>query len=147
MVTTSTQNSSTYTETTLAERQNASKIKGDALPGLDMDQFIKLMITEMQNQDPMDPMKNDEILQQISQIRSIDSTTKLTETLNSVLMGQNLTSANSMLGKNIQALSDTSTEVTGMVDRVTMENGEAKVHVGKNVVSLKNIRAIDLPNT
>ena len=78
----------------------------DALRDLDMDEFLKLMITELQNQDPLNPFENNEILQQISQIREIGATGKLTETLDAVLLGQNLTSATSMIGKTIEALSD-----------------------------------------
>ena len=52
----------------------------DALRGLGMDDFLKLMITQMQNQDPLDPMSNSEMLQQISQIRAIGATAELSET-------------------------------------------------------------------
>ena len=44
-----------------------------------LDDFLKLMIAELQNQDPLDPMENSEMLQQLSQMRSIGATDKLTE--------------------------------------------------------------------
>ncbi len=47
----------------------------------------------MQNQDPMNPMDNSQMLQQISQIREIGSTNQLTETLTSFATGQGLTMA------------------------------------------------------
>lgn len=120
-----------------------------ALSQVDMDQFLQLLITEMQNQDPLDPMDNSEMLQQISQIREISATNRLTETLESVLIGQNMATASSLVGKRIRALSDMAQEVEGTVDRVTLERDEnnesqriLRLHVGDQQVSLNNIRAI-----
>ena len=45
----------------------------DAFQEVDLDVFIKLLIAELQNQDPMNPLDNHEILQQVSQIREIES--------------------------------------------------------------------------
>ena len=64
-----------------------------SINGLNMDHFLKLMITELQNQDPLDPLSNAEILQQIGQIREIGATEQLSDTLEAVLLSQNVSSA------------------------------------------------------
>ncbi len=126
----------------------AAKVGSNDLRNVDMDQFLNLLLAEMQNQDPMNPMENSEMLQQISQIREIGATNKLSDTLDSVLTGQNLTTASGIIGKNINALSDHNVDVSGTVDRVTVESnpdGEGKilrVHVGEHQISLDNIRDI-----
>jgi flagellar basal-body rod modification protein FlgD len=120
----------------------AAQDRNDALRDLDMDQFLKLMITELQNQDPLNPLENAEILQQISQIREIGATGRLTETLESVLLGQNLTSATSMIGKTVKALSDDAKEVSGLVDRVTVTEGEPRLHIGDKAIRLKNVKEV-----
>jgi flagellar basal-body rod modification protein FlgD len=125
----------TQTNTTATDRN-------DALRDLDMDEFLQLMITELQNQDPLNPLENAEILQQISQIREIGATGQLTETLQSVLLGQNLTSATGMIGKWVQALSDEAKHVNGMVDKVTVANGEVRLHIGDSAVRLKNVKEV-----
>jgi flagellar basal-body rod modification protein FlgD len=121
---------------------NTPKGNNDALRDLDMDQFLQLMITELQNQDPLNPMENTEILQQISQIREIGATSRLTETLDAVLLGQNLTSATGMIGKTIEALADDASTVTGVVDRVTVTDGEPRLYVGDKPVRLKNVKQV-----
>jgi flagellar basal-body rod modification protein FlgD len=118
---------------------------GDAWSQVDLDGFVSLLITELQNQDPLEPMKNQEILQQISQIREIESNTRLTETLESVFLGQSLGTASNLLERTIVGLSDDSTTVTGRVDKVSIENGVAKLHVGEHTIPLKNVAEI-LPN-
>ncbi len=114
----------------------------DAFRNLDMDEFLKMMIVELQNQDPLNPMDNQQILQQISQIREIESNLRMTDTLDSVLVGQNLASAVALLGKLIVGLSDAGQKVTGVVERVSMAEGKVKLHVGESTVSLKNIEQI-----
>jgi flagellar basal-body rod modification protein FlgD len=119
-----------------------------SLNNVDMDEFLKLMITELQNQDPLDPMETSEMMSQLSQMREITATDKLTNTLDAVLMGQNLTTASSLIGKHITALSTDGSEVTGLVDRVSVEpssDGSRRVihlHVGDSAVDLANVREV-----
>ncbi|WP_081444748.1 flagellar hook assembly protein FlgD [Blastopirellula marina] len=89
--------------------------QGNSLQDLDMDQFLKLMIAELQNQDPMEPMKNSEMLEQIGQIRNITATEQLSTTLTNVLDGQNILSATTLIGGQVQALTDQGDVVFGVV--------------------------------
>ncbi len=115
---------------------------------LDVDQFLKLLISELQNQDPLDPMDNSEMVQQIGQIREIGATDQLTQTLNNLSSSQELVTASSLIGQSVQGLSDDATAVDGVVDRITVEtSGEnetrtVKVHVGEKTMDIKNIREI-----
>ncbi|MCC9605672.1 hypothetical protein LOC68_21770 [Blastopirellula sp. JC732] len=80
-----------------------------------MDQFLKLMLAELQNQDPLEPMKNSEMLEQIGQIRSITATEQLSTTLTNVLDGQNILSATTLIGGQVQALTNEGDVVFGVV--------------------------------
>jgi flagellar basal-body rod modification protein FlgD len=114
----------------------------NALEDLNTSQFLDLMIAELQNQDPMNPMDNAQMIEQIGQIRQIDASSRLTTTLDAVLMGQNLSSASSMIGKTITGLDSDAKKVTGKVDRVTVTDGVPALHVGAKTVSLKNVGEI-----
>lgn len=120
----------------------AKKDSDDALRGLEISQFLDLMLAELQNQDPLNPMENTEILQQVSQIREIESTNKLSKTLDAVLLGQSLSSASSLIGKEVRALADDKQFVTGRIDRVTVTDGVPKVHIGSQSFGLENIAEI-----
>jgi flagellar basal-body rod modification protein FlgD len=109
---------------------------------LDVDQFLKLIIAELQNQDPLNPMDNAQMIQQFGEIRAIASTDKLSTTLDGVQLGQALASASNLMGRTINGLSDSNAQVDGVVDRVTVVNGVPKLHVGTHTVDLKNVRAI-----
>lgn len=101
----------------------------DAINDIDLSTFLKLMITELQNQDPLNPLDNKDMLAQISQIREVGATDKLTETLNSVLLGQSIASATNLIGAEIDALSDDNDKVTGIVKQVAIENGDPRLIV------------------
>ena len=60
-----------------------------------------------------------------------------------------MTTASGLIGRRIQALSDTAEEVDGIVDRVTVDIDERdpnvrqlRVHVGDQTVHLNNIREV-----
>ncbi len=114
----------------------------DILGNVNVDDFLNLMITELQNQDPLNPMDNAQILNQLGQLQSINASTKLTTTLDSVLLGQNLSSASGLLGKTIVGLDDAGKNVTGAVESVYIEKGAAKAVVGNSIVALSNISQI-----
>jgi flagellar basal-body rod modification protein FlgD len=123
-----------------------SNQRGDRMNDLDTDAFLKLMIAEMQNQDPLDPMDNTKMLEQISQIRSISSNDKLANTLDSVLLGQNISSANSLIGKEVQALSTENKNITGVVTRATIVNGEPFLTIGDvGFAKLSNVWGVNEP--
>ena len=124
------------------ELQKPSKDPSNILRDVEIEDFLKLMITELQNQDPLNPMDNDKILQQIGQMQSIQSSLDLRETLGSVLLGQNLSSAASMIGKVVQGLDDENNEVVGLVDRVSVEDGTPRLLSGENSIKLENVREI-----
>ena len=87
------------------------------------------MIKELQNQDPLNPMDNKDMLAQLSQIRQVGATDKLTQTLDSVLLGQNISSATNLIGAKSSALSDDNEKIDGIVDRISIDNGSPKLHV------------------
>jgi len=116
----------------------------DAMQDVSMDEFLKMMIAELQNQDPLEPMDNAQILEQIGQIREITSNDKLTTTLEAAFLGQNLATANSLMGQWLVAMSEGDSEVlaAGQVTQVSIENGIPKLHVGNKTLDLEDISQI-----
>lgn len=116
----------------------------NTLNDLDIDVFLKLLIHEMQNQDPLNPMDNTQMLNQINQIREIASTDKLTTTLDSVLLGQNITSSTNLIGKDVKAISDDNQKVSGTVTRVTIEDGKPKLQLDLQMKAEPSIEKGDI---
>jgi flagellar basal-body rod modification protein FlgD len=121
----------------------------NSLEDLDINQFLQLMISELTNQDPLNPMDNTQLVQQLGHIREIAATNQLTGTLTEMQVGQSLTTASSLLGKHVNALTAEGDSVSGVVDRVSVEVDAAnndqrsyRVHVGTQSFNLSNVREV-----
>ncbi|MGW8257330.1 MAG: flagellar hook capping FlgD N-terminal domain-containing protein [Thermoguttaceae bacterium] len=119
----------------------------DAFEKVDLNDFIKLLVAELQNQDPLNPMDNSELLQQVSQIKAIESNQRLSDTLSYMQLQQNVATGGSLLQKTVSGLSDDGKRITGVVESVTIDNDGMKVNLGNQTISLKNITSIEPTNT
>src|SRR5215212_2413336 len=86
----------------------ASSASAHQLPGkglqLKSEDFIKMMITQLQNQDPTEPVKNEELLAQMSQIGQLESSTQLQTSLKSMVLQNNVGAAGNLIGKMVNGL-------------------------------------------
>jgi flagellar basal-body rod modification protein FlgD len=117
---------------TTAGTANQTISTTNKLNDVDTDDFLKLMIAELQNQDPLNPLENDQLIAQIGQIRSVAATDKLSATLDTVLLGQNIASATNLIGAEVDGISDDQQKVTGVVERVSVTEGQPKLHLDLN---------------
>jgi flagellar hook assembly protein FlgD len=117
------------TSTGATSGTDASTSPNASLNSLDVDSFLKIMIAELQHQDPLNPMDSSQMLSQIGEMRQITASDKLTSTLNSVLLGQNIASSTNLIGANINGISDDQQKVSGLVSSVSIDNGTPKLHL------------------
>jgi flagellar basal-body rod modification protein FlgD len=85
---------------------------------LKAEDFIKMMITQLQNQDPTAPAKNEELLAQMSQIGQLQSTTTLTDSIKTMVLQNQIGASSNLIGKNIEGLDDQDKPVKGIVNSV-----------------------------
>lgn len=72
--------------------------------GSDFNLFLKLLTVQMQNQDPLDPMKTDEYTQQLAQYSQIEQTVQQSGTLKDILSQlstQNMAQASGLIGRDV----------------------------------------------
>ncbi|MDR1960600.1 MAG: hypothetical protein LBQ54_16435 [Planctomycetaceae bacterium] len=115
----------------------------DRFQDLGTESFLKLMVAELQNQDPMNPTDNAQMLQQINQIREISSNDKLSTSLDAVLLGQNMATAAGLLGQTVTGVDTLGEKVTGTVDHIVFENGTPKLYVGTSILEVGNVTQIN----
>jgi len=133
---------------TTSRTGSTTQTQGNGFDEISSGQFLELLVNELQNQDPLNPMDNGQMVQQISQIRNIGATDQLTQSLSTLRESQDLVTASSMIGKKVQGLADDASAIDGKVDRVSVlvdnENNtrKVKVHVGNQTMDIKNIRTI-----
>ncbi len=114
---------------------------------LSSESFLEMMIVQLQNQDPLEPTGNEELLNQISQMRSLQSSIELSEVLKSVSSQQKLGSAAALIGKTVSgtitASNGTQTTIEGNVERAFVKGGEAFVGTSNGEIAVENISSVE----
>src|SRR5215212_3402721 len=89
---------------------------------LKTDDFIKMMLTQLQNQDPLEPAKNEQLLAQMSQIGQLQSSTQLQDSLKGMVLQNQIGSAATLIGKTVQGLGANDDPITGLVTSVRVKD-------------------------
>lgn len=107
---------------------------------LGKDEFLKLLITQLQNQDPMKPMDDSQFVAQLAQFSSLEQMSNIATSTDSNYKSQAATSALSMIGKTVEwANADTGVNKTGTVDSVSFIDGMPKLNIGASSVEVSNV--------
>jgi flagellar hook assembly protein FlgD len=130
----------------IAANSPANSVTNSGLGALKPADFLNMLLTELQNQDPLSPMDSGQMLTQIGQISQVSSTQTLTDTLNSMLVGQNVSNATALVGKSVDGIADSGSEITGNVDSVTISNNQPVLNIGTDTMQLTNVKSV-LPGT
>ena len=99
--------------------------------GLGRDAFLKLLVTQIQMQDPLEPMKAENFVAQLAQFSSVEQLESANLQLTALQRGEATSQALPLIGKNI-ATRDGS--VTGAVQAVVFSDGQPKLLVGDQEV-------------
>ncbi|MDQ1913312.1 flagellar hook capping FlgD N-terminal domain-containing protein [Paenibacillus sp. GD4] len=114
---------------------------------LGKDEFLKILITQLKNQDPMQPLQDKEFIAQMAQFTSVEQLTNMANELK--FMRQSLGFASSLIGKNVtwSLKNDKGQEVasSGLVEAIKVRNGEQLAVINGQEISLDRISKITNP--
>ena len=100
---------------------------------LQRDDFYKIMISELSNQDPFSPVDNKQFLDQMASLQSLDTTTKLADGIEKLLLQSQLGSASALIGRSVRGVGPStdgaSGEVTGVVEKVLVQGGDIRLQL------------------
>lgn len=135
---------------TVSESDRLSALRtSNRTPGSNMgkDDFLKLLCTQMKNQDPMSPMEDMQFISEMAQFSSLEQMLNINENIEGIskLMSINKTNQAMMyLGTNVVSnISDENGDVvSGKVDMVGFSDGEPYLKVGGTALTLDQIKLI-----
>ena len=70
------------------------------------DRFLKLLVTQMRNQDPMNPMDNAQVTTQLAQISTVGGIDKLNSSLSAMSSAMSATQNAALIGRTVVVASD-----------------------------------------
>ena len=114
----------------------------NSMQSLTAQDFMNMLVTELQNQDPTQPVSNSEILTEVGQIDSIQSNTNLNTTLQSVLLEQNMNTGSSLMNQTVTGKDASGNTVSGQVNSITITNGAVTLNIGSDTMSLSNVTSV-----
>ncbi len=95
------------------ELGGGKQVKAD----LDKDDFLKILITQLQHQDPTNPMQDKEFIAQMAQFSSLEQMTNMASSFGKLSSVLNSSEAQSLLGRNVEVL-DGERAIYGKVSQV-----------------------------
>lgn len=101
--------------------------------------FLELLVTEMQYQDPLNPMDGTEYVAQLAQLSTVEQLTTLNDNMSQFLQYQNLYEGSSLIGKTVE-INDG--EVTGVVSKISLEDGNTYVYIDDEQYSVDDITTV-----
>ncbi len=106
--------------------------------------YMKLLITQLQNQNPLEPLDNNEMASQLAQFSQLQQLESMNKSFAKVLATTELTYANSLIGKEVSFKLETDTGATditsGIVEQVYNNvDGEIFLRVGEYMFGLENV--------
>ncbi len=97
--------------------------------GLSMDDLLKLLMTELSYQDPLKPVDNKDFLTQMAQFTSLDTTRQLNDNITQLLSTQSLNQSVGLLGKTVDAQTDSNGVVSGLVTALQLVSGTPEITI------------------
>lgn len=97
--------------------------------GLSMDDLLKLLMTELSYQDPLKPVDNKDFLTQMAQFTSLDTTRQLNDNITQLLSTQSLNQSVGLLGKTVDAQTDSNGVVSGQVTALQLVSGTPEITI------------------
>ncbi len=107
----------TTVDPTLLANMNGSKTARTSTEEA-QDRFMKLLVTQMQNQDPLNPMDNAQVTSQLAQLSTVTGIDKLNASVNAM-------SANYMSSQNLQAANMIGHGVIAPGNLIGLKDGKA----------------------
>ncbi len=124
---------------------------------ISMENFLTLFVTQLQNQNPLDPTDNTEFMSQLAQFSTLEQAQQQTEYLSDIssigsasLQLDQLSLASTFIGKTIKYSdgSDSSETLSGIVEGVKLEeDGTVSFIIDGESVSISNFIEVDNTTT
>jgi len=125
-----------------ANVQKATATKKDTTLG--KDDFLKILVTQLRNQDPSQPLQDRDFIAQMAQFSSVEQLMNMSEEMTK--LRQSLGSASSLIGMTVEwnGMSDTGigTTYSGIVEAITIRDGVQHASVGGRDVKVDDLTTI-----
>ncbi len=124
----------------------------DASSALGRDAFMKLLVAQLRNQDPLDPLDARDFVTQLSQLTGVEELTKIGDRMGQLevaMVGVSNTQTSDLVGKQVKAKGDTVllSDIGGTSSVASLSAPASSVTVRIQDQSGKTVRTLTFPET
>ncbi len=119
---------------------NVQLTKGNS--DLGKDEFLKLLVTQLKYQDPLNPMEDKEFIAQTAQFTALEQMTNINQNFSQFMRMQAISNTAALIGKEVSymIIDDESEEIqtlSGIVTEVTFADGTAYLSINGEDVPIE----------
>ena len=112
--------------------------------------YMKLLTTQLQNQNPLEPMDNNDMTAQLTQFSQLSQLETMNSSFADILKTVQRSHATSLIGKDVTFVGETSEGtvdlITGVVEQIANKDGEVLLGVGDYTLTLDDIIGVSNPS-
>ncbi|MGG5252945.1 flagellar hook assembly protein FlgD [Neobacillus sp. SM06] len=105
----------------LTSTQNQPKKTGSS--SLGKDDFLKILMTQLQNQDPLNPLQDKDFIAQMATFSTLEQMTNLGATMDKFVKQNQLLEASALIGKTVTYQNDQQQEQSARIKSVSVKDG------------------------
>lgn len=110
--------------------------------GLTKNDFLKLLTTQLQYQDPMNPASEQEMAGTLAQFTSLEQTQQMSQVLEAMAKTNQWSQGLSLLGKTVQGTAADGSAVNGVVTGMSFVKNELNLQVGTQTLALSQLTKV-----
>ena len=121
-----------------------TEVSEDRVPSktLTQNDFLKLLVAQMTQQDPLNPKSDIEMIPQMVSFTQLEQSKNMQADIASLRGQQEILQANSLLGRTVEIQDESKAVITGPVTAVQMEEGTPKLVVNGARYALGDLLSI-----
>jgi len=96
--------------------------------GIGQEDFLRILLTQLQFQDPLKPLDNQQFIAQLAQFTTLEQTRQLNDGIDTLLSIQSATQSIGLVGRNVEIVTSSGTSV-GTVTTITINQGEPELTI------------------
>lgn len=106
---------------------------------LDKNAFLQLLMAQLQNQDPLNPVDNKDFLAQQAQLSQVEKLDNLT---NAITASTQLSQISQLVGKHVEVKTPYGQSINGIVSSGEITNGQGNIEINGENYSLAQVTRV-----
>jgi flagellar basal-body rod modification protein FlgD len=109
---------------------------------LGKDDFLRLLVTQLRHQDPLNPMEDKDFMGQMAQFSSLEQMTNVSSSLDRLTFSGQLGQSVGLIGRTVSYETEDGTPASGTATAVSVLDGAIQITVGDDRVSPDSVRVV-----